>query len=261
MNHYTKKTQFHIFILIIILISLQSEVLINLFNSQLLHSENNLIDALSFFLFHGFYNTPDIKTLFNFLIPITFFILLYGNSFFEDIHGNGIYFIIRYNSFKNWYYKKLIDLIWHAFVFFTVYICILYIFSMIITKSNINFYSFTVLCNYLSYYIILSLFISLLGNLLSFMIGRILGFIISYSCLILMHYLVLSFGRIYLFENKINIKMLIPINISLNQFNSFTIDTYISLLITIFYCIIILLIMYWLLSMSDFLFLEDHEYI
>lgn len=202
--------------------------------------EKDMVTMFSKKVFHGLYSLEsDITIVINASISIIMFNILYGSFIYDELHGTGIYYFIRYQTRRKWFVHKSVELLGRTFVFHAVYIGLQYVFSLKLSNESVNSGNLEMLISYTAYLSILCFMISMLTNTLSVRFGRVIAFMVAYTVLVIMRELVLSVGNVALFGTDLKVKALIPINLTLNEEGCFATDTYLSLLVTVLICCII----------------------
>ena len=189
------------------------------------------------------------------------FNILYGSFIYDELHSTGTYYFIRYQSRKKWFVLKITTLLRSTFVFHAVYIGLQYIFSLELSNEFVNPHNLGMLISYTVYLTILCFMTSMLMNILSVRFGRVIAFIVTYAVLVIMRALVLSVGDVALLGTDLEIKALIPINLTLNEDGYFATDTYVSLLVTALVCCNLIVVFYHMIRKENIGLLIEEKHI
>lgn len=224
--------------------------------------ETDMVAVFSKKVFHGLYSRqPDVAIVINACISIIVFNILYGSFIYDELHGTGIYYFIRYQTRKKWFVLKIVTLLWSTFVFHAVYIGLQYICSLKLSNESVNPRNLGMLISYTAYLTILCFMTSMLMNILSVRFGRVIAFIAAYAVLVIMRRLVLSVGDVALLGTDLEVKALIPINLTLNEEGCFATDTYLSLSFTVLFCCILIVVFYHIIRKDNIGLLIEEKHI
>lgn len=213
-------------------------------------------------IFHGLYmREPDITILLNAMMPIILFSVLYGSFIYDDLQGTGIYYFIRYQRRATWFCKKVTRLLWCAFVFQTAYVGIQYVCCLIMVGEAVTWYNLKMLLSYTIYLTVLCFMLVLLTNILAVRFGRVIAFIVAYTVLVVMRWLILSVGNAEIPGIDLKARALIPMNLTLDENGCFAADTYFSLTVTFILCCFLIIIFYRLIKSRDVGLIMEEKHI
>ena len=222
----------------------------------------DMASAFSNLVFHGLYRMdPDIFVLINATISIVLFNILYGSYLYDELHGTGIYYMIRYQSRTKWFIQKIITLLWNAFVFHMVYLGIQYIFSLNLSHERVSFHNLKMLISYTAYLTMLCFMTTLIVNLLSVRWGRVIAFVVGYAVLVVMRWMVLAVGNATIFGTDQKIRALIPIHLTLDDEGLFTGDTYLSLAVTALICFMLTGMLYHVVKSENIGLVQEESHV
>ena len=222
----------------------------------------DMASVFPYLVFHRLDSTePDITILVNATISIIMFNILYGSYLYDELHGTGIYYFIRYRNRMKWYIQKIMALLRNAFVFHMVYLGIQYIFSLNLTHETMSFHNFEMLISYTAYFTILCIMTALITNLLSVRFGRVIAFIVAYAVLGIMRWTVLAVGNATIFGTDQKIRALIPIHLTLDDEGFFTGDTYLSLAVAVLICCLLTGLLYHVIRSENIGLLQEESHV